>query len=57
MEVDQVNQQLIADAAHKAGWMPANVLRKSTGKDDDVAGRRGIITLWWKEIEVMTGLI
>lgn len=46
MEVDQIDQQLITDAAHKARRMPANVLREATGKDDDVAGRWGVVALW-----------
>lgn len=45
MEVDQVDQQLVADAAHEARRMPANVLRKAAGKDDDVAGRRSVVAL------------
>lgn len=36
VEVDQVDQQLIADAADEAGRVPANAMPRSRGKDGHV---------------------
>ena len=47
MEVDEVHQQLLADAAREAGGVPDGVGTESGCLDDDVSLGGGLLALQW----------
>jgi len=45
LEVDEVHQQLLADAAHKAARMPAQLGAQPLGENHDVTARQRLLAL------------
>lgn len=45
MEIYQVDEQLLADAAGEAGWMPDGVRSETCRQDDDVSLRCLLLAL------------